>query len=38
MAKKIGIIVVILIAIGAYLRKRKKLIEEQAREIKRLLG
>lgn len=36
--KNIGIIVVILIAIGAYLRKRKKLIEEQAREIKRLLG
>ena len=36
--KNIGIIVVILIAIGAYLRKRKKLIEEQAREVKRLLG
>ena len=36
--KNIGIIVVILIAIGAYLRKRKKLIEDQAREIKRLLG
>ena len=36
--KDIGIIVAILIAIGAYLRKRKKLIEEQAKEIKRLLG
>jgi Tfp pilus assembly protein FimV len=38
LSKNIGLSIVVIFAIGAYLRKRKKLIEEQAKDIQRLLG